>query len=252
VSGAEEGRVAFITGGARGIGLAIAQRLGGAGLAIAIADLDGPAGSAAVETLAGLGIRTASFVCNAADEDSVTAAVAAASVAFGGIDVLVNNAGKHLLEYAVPPTSLPREKWRVMLELNVIGVVNCAAACRASMRERGGGVIVNIGSTAGLVGNTAYGVSKLAVRGLTVGLAQELAADGIRVCGVAPGLVDSPAAQAEMPAERREDFVNNLQLVKRAGRMEDVAAAVQFLCSADAAFITGETLTVSGGYPLHL
>jgi NAD(P)-dependent dehydrogenase (short-subunit alcohol dehydrogenase family) len=137
-----------------------------------------------------------------------------------------------------------------MLDVNVVGIVNCSAACRPLMRARGGGVIINMGSIAGASATNSYGVSKLAVRGLTVGLAREFAGDAIRVCGVAPGLVDSPAAMAEMPADRIAGFIEDLQLVKRQGTMQDVANLVAFLCSDEASFITGETVSVSGGFPL--
>lgn len=246
------GRIALVTGGGRGIGLAIAIRLGASGASIVIADLDPAAGAEGVATLAEQGVPAHALVCDVADEAAVEIMVAAALAHYGGIDILINNAGKHLLAYAVPITALPRAEWRRLLDVNIIGVVNCAAAVRASMATRGGGVIVNIGSTAGIAGNSCYGVSKLAVRGLTVGLAQEFASDNIRVCAVAPGLVDSPAAMAELPEARRAQFARDLQLVKRPGRMADVAGAVHFLCSDDAAFITGETLVVSGGFPLHV
>ncbi|MEH6792088.1 SDR family NAD(P)-dependent oxidoreductase [Parasphingorhabdus sp.] len=251
-SGEFDRKVVFVTGGARGIGLAIAGRLGSEGASIVIADNDSDAGAEAVVGLTENGILATSVQCDVANEDEVKTAVGHAADRFGGIDILINNAGKHLLEYAVAPSALPPSKWRIMLEVNILGAVNSAAACRPLMAARGGGVIINMASTAGLVGNTAYGVSKLAVRGLTVGLAQEFATDSIRVCGVAPGLVDSPAAMAEIPAGRRAEFVSKLQLVQRPGEMKDVASLVRFLCSDEAAFITGETMVVSGGYPLHL
>lgn len=243
------GKVVLVTGGGRGIGYAIAERLAGEGATIAVADIDPGVAADAAATLGGGAIP---LTFDVADERAVEIAVAGAAERLGGIDILINNAGRHLLEYAVPITALPRDKWRAMLDVNVVGIVNCSAACRTTMRERGGGVIVNMGSIAGIAANSAYGVSKLAVRGLTVGLAQEFAADGIRVCAVAPGLVDSPAAMAEMPEEQRDGFVRTLQLVKRPGRMTDVAGVVRFLCSDEASFITGETIVVSGGYPLHL
>jgi len=169
----------------------------------------------------------------------------------GGIDILINNAGRHLLRDAVPITQLPVAEWRTMLDVNIIGIVNCSAACRPSMRKRGGGVIVNMGSIAGIAATNCYGVSKLAVRGLTVGLAKEFAGDDIRVCGIAPGLIDSPAAIAEMPAERIASFIRDLQLVRRQGTMQDVAHLAEFLCSDEASFITGETINVSGGFPIQ-
>jgi len=178
--------------------------------------------------------------------------VARALEQFGGVDILINNAAKHLMEYAGKPTELPRAKWRLMMDVNVIGIVNCSAACRPSMRERGGGVIINQSSIAGFDPTTPYGISKLAVRGLVVALAREFAADGIRVYGIAPGPMDSPAAMADLPPALLETFINRYQLIKRQGRMADLVGAVLFFCSPEASFITGETLMIGGGYPLRV
>jgi NAD(P)-dependent dehydrogenase (short-subunit alcohol dehydrogenase family) len=139
-----------------------------------------------------------------------------------------------------------------MLDINVVGIVACSAACRDSMRDRGGGVIVNQSSISGLTATNSYGVSKLAVRGLTNALAFELASDGIRVYCIAPGIVDSPSAMANVPRERIEANINRRQLIKRQGRMQDLVGALLFFCSEDASFITGEMLVIGGGYPLRL
>lgn len=245
------GKVAVVTGGGRGIGWAIARQFASRGAAIAIADIDGEAARNAAGELAREGTDALGVACDVADEAMTASAMVQISSTLGGIDMLINNAGRHLLRYAVPITQLPVAEWRAMLDVNIIGIVNCSAACRPSMRERGGGVIVNMGSIAGSAATNCYGVSKLAVRGLTVGLAKEFAGDGIRVCGIAPGLVDSPAAMAEMPAERTASFIRDLQLVRRQGTMQDVAHLAEFLCSDKASFITGETINVSGGFPLQ-
>jgi len=129
----------------------------------------------------------------------------------------------------------------------VLGIVNGARASRTAMGRRGGGVIVTIASMAGYKGENAYGISKLAVRGLTVALAKELAAEGIRVCGVAPGLIGSEEVMEHFPVERRERYVHQLQLVPRLGKVEDIAGAVAYLASDEAAFVTAETLLVAGG-----
>lgn len=246
------GKVALITGGGRGIGLAIARGLATDGCDIAIMDSVAEVARDAARHIADLGVATIAVACDVVDVDAVRHAADLVCRELGGVDFLVNNAGRHLLDFARPPTALSSDLWRELLDVYVIGPVNCARAYRATMRARGGGVIVNIGSIAGIVPDTAYGVSKLAVAGLTVALAKELGEDGIRVCGVAPGLVDSPAAMAGLPADRVAAFVRDHQLVKRPGQMTDVVAAVRFLLSDDAGFITGETLTVSGGFPLHV
>jgi 3-oxoacyl-[acyl-carrier protein] reductase len=240
------GKVAMVTGGAAGIGLAIARSLAMAGAMVAVADIDGDAARAAAATIGGLD-RAIGVACDVADPTTVEAAVAETVAALGGVDFLINNAGLHLGGYVRPVSELPVEDWRRLLDVNVLGVVNCAKACRDTMRSRGGGVVVNIASMAAYKGENAYGISKLAVRGLTVALARDFAADGIRVCGVAPGFVASDTAMRLFPEERRERYVNEVQLVRRLGEVEDIAKAVRFLLSDDASFVTAETILVSGG-----
>ena len=120
------------------------------------------------------------------------------------------------------------------------------------MRTRGGGAVLNISSIAGYMTSSPYGVSKLAVRGLTVAFATELAPDRIRVNAVAPGLMATENALDGLPQDMIADFVENRQLVHRLGQMADIVATTLFLCSDEASFITGETLKVSGGYPLSI
>jgi len=241
------GRIAFVTGGGAGIGLGIARALGLAGAIPAIADIDFEAARRAVQTLHDEGVRAHAVHCDVADPASVAYAVADVAGALGGVDILINNAGLHLSGFTVPVSVLSAQDWRRLLDVNVLGVVHCATACRPFMRDRGGGAIVNISSMAGFKSLNAYGVSKLAVRGLTTALAHEFGDDGIRVCGVAPGLVDSETALTSFPEDRRQRYINEIQLIKRSGRVQDVANAVLFLCSDAASFITGETLIVSGG-----
>jgi 3-oxoacyl-[acyl-carrier protein] reductase len=246
------GKVAFITGGGRGIGETYARALVAEGAAVVLAEIDMPAAENVASSITAGGGRALAAACDVTDEGSVDAAVARAVKQFGGIDILINNAAKHLSEFNCKPTELPRAKWREMLDVNVIGIVNCSAACRPSMRERGGGVIVNQVSIAGFDPNTPYGISKLAVRGLVVALAKEFGADGIRVYGIAPGLVDSPSAMADLPPALIQEFSTRFQLFKRPGRMTDLVGAMLFFCSQESSFITGETLVISGGYPLRI
>ena len=179
------------------------------------------------------------------------AAVDAAIERFGGIDVVINNAGLHLMKYNQPFGVLSRKEIRSLFDVNVMGVINVTLACRDSMRERGGGVVLNISSMAGYMSATPYAVSKLTVRGLTVAFATELAPDRIRVNAIAPGLMNTENALADLPKPLIDEFTRRLQLVHRLGTMDDVVSAMLFLCSDEASFITGETLKVSGGYPLN-
>lgn len=241
------GKVALVTGGARGIGFAIAKRLCREGASIAIADKDRQAGANACANIEQGGGRAISVTCDVADPISMSAAGQETESVLGGIDMLVANAGLHLDRYVRPVSELPIEAWRKLLDVNVLGIINSANACRDAMRKRGGGAIVTISSMASYKGENAYGISKLAVRGLTVALARDLAADGIRVCGVAPGLVGSEEVLARFPAQRRDRYVNEIQLVRRLGEVDDVAAAAAFLLSDEASFITAETILVTGG-----
>jgi NAD(P)-dependent dehydrogenase (short-subunit alcohol dehydrogenase family) len=245
-----QSKTAFITGGAIGLGRAFARALTGEGANVAIADIDTEGADRTAAELISDGARAFSVRCDVADEAQVDDAVAAAIEKFGGIDILINNAGRHLMKYNQPFGVLSRADVRGLFDVNVMGVVNCTLACRNSMRDRGGGVVLNISSTAGFLSSSAYGVSKLAVRGLTVAFASELSPDLIRVNGIAPGLTNTENALAEVPHVVVDDVVRDLQLIPRMGTMDDVVSAMLYLCSDEASFITGETLRVSGGYPL--
>ena len=246
------GKVAFITGAAQGIGETYARHLAAQGARIAIVDVNGPGAEEVAASLAEQDTQAIGIACDITEEAQIEAAVAQTVSTLGGVDILINNAAKHLMEYNAPCAELPLDKWRLMLDVNVLGIVACSKACRASMRERGGGAIVNMSSIAGFDSTSPYGVSKLAVRGLTVALAKEFADDGIRVNGIAPGLVDSPAAMSDVPRAMIDQFIDEFQLVKRPGRMTDLVNALFFLCGEESSFVTGETLLISGGYPARI
>ncbi|QNI05152.1 SDR family oxidoreductase [Mycobacterium kubicae] len=245
-----QNKIAFITGGAVGLGRAFARALTSEGASVALADIDGDGASRTAADLVAEGADAWAVRCDVADEAQVDAAVAATVERFGGIDILINNAGRHLMKYSRPFGALSRADVRGLFDVNVMGVVNCTLACRNSMRDRGGGAVLNMASSAGFQSNTPYGVSKLAVRGLTVAFAAELSPDLIRVNGIAPGLTNTESAMANVPRSLIDDFVHELQLVHRLCTMDDVVSAMLYLCSDQASFITGETLKVCGGYPL--
>jgi len=245
-------KVALVTGGAIGFGRAFARALAVEGAAVSILDVDGEAARATATELEREGYEILPVAGDVAREDQVERAVAVTLERFGGVDVLINNAGKHLTKYNQPFGVLERDELRGLFEVNVIGVVNCTLACRPSMAARGGGAVLNISSIAGHMATSPYGVSKLAVRGLTAALAHELAGEDIRVNAVSPGLMATENAMADLPAELVSRFVDELQLVHRLGKMDDIVSAMLFLCSADSSFITGQTLMVSGGYPNYV
>jgi NAD(P)-dependent dehydrogenase (short-subunit alcohol dehydrogenase family) len=251
-TGRVEGKVALITGGACGIGRTYGRELAAEGAAIAIADIDDEQTARTVAAFEQEGWRAFGVHCDVADGHVVDAAVAAVCERFGGVDILVNNAGAHLSEYSGPRiVDLPREKWRRAVDVNVTGIVNCVRAVHRSMCERGGGVIVNqLSGAAYFFEGGAYTVTKTAGRMLVPVLARELAADGIRVYGIAPGLVDSEVSMAQK-SQAEIDRLIDRQLIKRLGLMTDLAKALLFMCSDDASWITGETLIVGGGFPLR-
>jgi NAD(P)-dependent dehydrogenase (short-subunit alcohol dehydrogenase family) len=246
-----DNRTALITGGAIGFGRAFARALAAEGANVVLADIDIDGAERTAAELVSAGTRAIALDCDVADADRVDAAVAAATAQFGGIDIAINNAGLHLMKYNQPFGALSRQDIRSLFDVNVMGVINVTLACRDSMRDRGGGVVLNISSMAGYLSATPYAVSKLTVRGLTVAFATELAPDRIRVNAIAPGLMNTENALADLPTPLIDEFVQRLQLVHRLGKMDDVVSAMLFLCSDEASFITGETLKVSGGYPLN-
>lgn len=246
-----ESRTALITGGAIGFGRAFARALVAEGASVVIADVDAEMAERTAAELVSAGGKAIAVDCDVADADRVAAAVDAAIARFGGVDIVINNAGLHLTKYNQPFGVLSRNEIRALFDVNVMGVINTTLACRDSMRDRGGGVVLNISSMAGYLSATPYAVSKLTVRGLTVAFATELAPDRIRVNAIAPGLMNTENAIADLPRSLIDEFVHRLQLVHRLGKMDDVVSAMMFLCSDESSFITGETLKVSGGYPLN-
>ncbi len=247
-------KVVVITGAGQGFGETFAHRFIGEGAAgVVIADIKEESAKrvAADVNARDLG-RALAVRCDVGNEESVEEAAARVKQEFGGVDILVNNAGKHLMEFNVPLTALPRAKWRELLDVNVIGIVNCSASFRPLLKARGGGVVINISSIAAYRGTTPYAISKLAVRGLTYGLAEEFGPDNIRVCSLTPGVMASPQALLELPKDLIDEYVNKNQVIKRQGEMEDLVGALFFFCSDDAKFITGDTLMVTGGHPLQI
>jgi len=244
-------RTAVITGGAVGFGRAFARALADEGANVVLADIDIETVERTAAELVSSGGSAIAVGCDVADTEQVDAAVATTAGRFGGIDIVINNAGLHLTKYNQPFGVLSRDEIRSLFDVNVMGVINVTLACRDSMRDRGGGVVLNISSMAGYMSATPYAVSKLTVRGLTVAFATELAPDRIRVNAIAPGLMSTENALADLPKPLIDEFVQRRQLVHRLGTMDDVVSAMLFLCSDEASFITGETIKVSGGYPLN-
>ena len=249
------GRVAVVTGAAAGIGRAYAKALIGAGVDVAVLDLDDGAAEATARELTadgfGDGATAIGVGADVADADALERAAEQVRSRFGGLDILVNNAGLHLPEWNRLPTELDPGRWTRLLEVNVAGIVNGVRAFRPMLQQSRNAVVVNQGSVAGHRPTSSYGVSKLAVRGLTVALAAELATDGIRVVSIAPGAVGTDAVLGGVPADRLRALIDQ-QLIGRLAGPDDLIGPLLFLCSDHAAFVTAETLMVSAGHPLQV
>ena len=246
-----QGKVALITGGGRGFGKAFGTALAARGAHVVLADIDGAAAASAAAEIAEKGGNATGAACDVADEAGVAAMVDEVAGKHGGLDILVNNAGLHSAAYNKPSADLGIAKLRRLFDVNVMGVFICSLAARQAMSGRAGATIVNISSSAAYANRTAYGVSKLAVRGLTVQLAREFAADGIRVNAIAPGLIFTDTVRGELAGEDVERVMEQ-QILQREGEERDIVDALLFLVSPEASFITGETLRVTGGFALSV
>ena len=191
--------MAVITGGGRGFGKAFGTALAARGAHVVLADIDAAAAAAAAAEIAGKGGSASAAACDVADEAGVAAMIDEVTAEHGGIDILVNNAGLHSAAYNKPSAEIGIAGLRRLFDVNVMGVYICSLAARAAMSGRDGAAVVNISSSAAYANRAAYGVSKLAVRGVTAQLAREFAADGIRVNAIAPGLIFTDTIRAELP-----------------------------------------------------
>lgn len=238
---------AIVTGGAQGIGKAITQRLLHEGWAVMIADVDEEAGREAVDALRDLG-SVRFTMCDVADEAQVRAMVDETCRAFGGIDLLVNNAGIGINK---PITDLSLAEWRRVIDVNLTGAFLCAKYAAPALRERAG-AIVNIASTRALMSEPhteAYAASKGGIVALTHALAMSLGPE-VRVNCISPGWIEVSAwkkhSQRHMPVLSEQD--HRQHPVGRVGTPEDIAAMVSFLAAgATSGFITGQNFVVDGG-----
>jgi NAD(P)-dependent dehydrogenase (short-subunit alcohol dehydrogenase family) len=237
----KERKIAVVTGGLSGIGEAVAHRFAADGIRVVAADI------AAEATELDANAPIAPFHLDVADPASVEALVAAVEATHGRLDHLVHSAG---IGRVSPFLDTPVEDFDRIIAVNLRGTFLIGRACARLMRKTGGGVIVNIGSVSGLrgsVGRAAYGASKGAVVTLSEVMAVELAEYGIRVNVVAPGPIETAMSAKAHSAAVRESWMRVLPM-RRYGTPGDIAGAVAYLCSDDAAYVTGHVLSVDGGY----
>lgn len=240
------GKVAVVTGAGGGIGEAYARALIGEGAKVVIAEIDEQKGTAVADAIKAEGGEATFVRVDISSEDATKAMAAETIEIYGGIDFLVNNAalfGDMKLESML---TVDWAYYKKFMDINLDGALLCSRACYRSMKERGGGAIVNQSSTAAWMGVGFYGLSKLALNGLTHCLTRELGHMNIRVNAIAPGPTETPALEAQVPAQFRDSLVAQTP-ISRLGQPKDMADACLFLLSDAASWISGQILAVDGG-----
>lgn len=243
------GKVALVTGAASGMGLATARAFAEAGAAVVLADFKGDAAEAEAQALVAAGHRAIAVRCDVSDDEQVSAMVDRAVSEFGRLDAAFNNAG--VMAKIAPTVESTREEWDRVIGVNLRGVWGCMKHELRQMERQGGGAIVNNASVGALTGNPGIGsyiASKHGVVGLTRTAALEYVRRGIRVNAVNPGLIDTQIARDVVAGD--EDAYAEIAKgvpIGRAGRPEEIASVVLWLCSPGASYVVGHALTVDGG-----
>lgn len=250
-----ENQVALVTGAASGLGLATAQAFAEAGASIVLADVDEKAVQAAAKWLADQGHKTLAVHCDVSDDAQVEAMVNDTVATFGRLDAAYNNAG---IQNALAETAdSPREDYDRVMGVNLRGVWSCMKFELRQMRKQGSGAVVNCSSLGGLLGGNqrgTYHAAKHGVIGFTKSAALEYATRGIRVNAICPGMIQTPMSdkmRAEGQGELLDAMLKNFVPMGRLGRPEEIADAVLWLCSSASSYVTGQSISVDGGFVMR-
>jgi len=250
-----ENKVALVTGAASGLGLATARAFAESGASVVLADWDEKEVQAAAQGLADQGHKTLAVCCDVSDDAQVEAMVNQAVATFGRLDAAYNNAG--VQGVLADTADSPRDDYDRVMGVNLRGVWSCMKYELRKMREQGSGAIVNCSSLGGLVGGNqrgTYHAAKHGVIGFTKSAALEYATRGIRVNAVCPGMIRTPMFDkmiAEGQGEELNAMLKTLVPMERMGRPEEIADAVLWLCSSAASYVTGQSISVDGGYVMR-
>jgi len=240
-----EGKVALVTGGARGIGKAISARLAAEGAKLAIVDIMLDVAQATADEFKAQGVEARAYAANVAKFEDAEQTVAAVVADFGTLDILVNNAG---ITKDTLMLKMTEEMWDAVIAVNLKGTFNFTKAAVRPMMKQRAGKIVNIASVVGRMGNAGqanYSASKAGVIALAKTTAKEFATRNIQANAVAPGYIET-AMTEKLSQEARDAFLKVIP-AGRGGKPEDVAAVVYFLCSPDSDYVTGQVINVDGG-----
>lgn len=249
-----ENKVALVTGAGSGLGLATAKAFAESGAAVVLADWNEKSVRSAAEELTGRGYKSLAVRCDVSDDAQVEAMVAQTVATFGRLDAAYNNAGvQNVLAEAADQT---RDDYDRVMGINLRGIWSCMKFELRQMRQQGSGAIVNCSSLGGLVGGPERGIyhaAKHGVLGLTKSAALEYAARGIRINAVCPGLIWTPMADQMVASGQREALNAMTKSIPmgRHGRAEEVADAVLWLCSQAASYVTGQSISVDGGFVMR-
>ena len=244
-----EGKRALVTGGAQGLGLAIAEAFCAAGAVVTVADINAEAVKAAAEELCAQGAKAFSVTCDVSNEEQVTAVVNDAAELMGGLDIVVANAG---VSVRAPAEEMTLDQWNKVIDIDLKGVFLCDREAGKYMLTHGGGSIINMSSIIGIIANTTgnanYAAAKGGVSSMTKIMAVEWAQKGIRVNAIAPAQTATKLIEGLMRdnPETRKYFETHIPM-GRLGKPCEIAAAALFLASDGASFVTGQTIAVDGG-----